>query len=320
MKRIQYLKYGEPEELFLADVDQPEPGPGQIRVEVRAASVNPMDWKIRRGEMKLMSGSQFPRGLGHDFSGVVDAVGPGVERFRTGDEVFGAASIRRADAFADYVISDTGALALKPPNVTFEQAATLTVFGSAAWIGLIAKAKLRAGQSVLITGCLGGVGRSAVQIARMQGAIVTGTCRASGREEAQALEVSEVIDYRAFDVGSYSQRFDVVFDTAGALLLRQCGTNAQNGRRVPAHRSHACQENRMPASIATSHRDCPSNRTELCRHCRSGRKRHAFPGDRVRRAAVRSDPGHRRARRDAGSEGKTCDRSRAVGCEKPSTT
>ena len=229
MKRIQYLKYSEPEELFLADVDRPEPGPGQIRVEVRAASVNPMDWKIRRGEMKMMSGSQFPRGLGHDFSGVVDAVGPDVERFRPGDEVFGAASIRRAGAFADYVISDTSTVTLKPPNVTFEQAATLTVVGSAAWIGLIVKAKLRAGQAVLITGCLGGVGRSAVQIAHMQGAIVTGTCRVSRREEAQALGVSEVKDYRAFDVGPFRHRFDVIFDTAGTLSLRQCGTMLKKG-------------------------------------------------------------------------------------------
>ncbi|WP_230719716.1 NADP-dependent oxidoreductase [Martelella mediterranea] len=184
MKRIQYFKYGKPEELSLADVDQPQPGRGQILVRVKAASVNPMDWKIRRGEMKMLSGSRFPRGLGHDFSGVVDAVGPDVERFKLGDEVFGAASIRQAGAFAEYVVADTKTVALKPSNLTFEQAATLTVVGSAAWVGLIAKAKLRAGQSVLINGCLGSVGRSAVQIARMQGAIVTGSCRASGREEA----------------------------------------------------------------------------------------------------------------------------------------
>ncbi|MEO2038200.1 MAG: NADP-dependent oxidoreductase [Martelella sp.] len=231
MKRIQYLKYGDPEELSLVDVDQPQPGRGQILVRVKAASVNPMDWKIRRGEMKMLSGSQFPRGLGHDFSGVVDAVGPDVERFKAGDEVFGAASIRQAGAFAEYVVADTKNIASKPSTITFEQAATLTVVGSAAWIGLIAKAKLSAGQSFLVTGCLGSVGRSALQIARMQGAIVTGSCRASGREDAQALGVSEVIDYNAFEIEAYRRRFDVIFDTAGALSLRQCGAMLRKGGR-----------------------------------------------------------------------------------------
>ncbi len=231
MKRIQYFKYGNPEELSLADVVQPKPERGRMLVRVKAASVNPMDWKIRRGEMKMLSGSRFPRGLGHDFSGVVDAVGPDVERFKAGDEVFGAASIRQAGAFAEYVVADEKNIAPKPTNITFEQAATLTVVGSAAWIGLIAKAKLGAGQSVLVTGCLGGVGRSAVQIARMQGAIVTGSCRASGREDAQALGVSEVIDYNAFEIEAYRRRFDVIFDTAGALSLRQCGAMLRKGGR-----------------------------------------------------------------------------------------
>ncbi|MDF2371382.1 MAG: NADP-dependent oxidoreductase [Rhizobiaceae bacterium] len=229
MKRIQYFKYGSPEELSLADVDQPKPGRGQILVHVKAASVNPMDWKIRSGEMKMMSGSHFPRGLGHDFAGIVESVGPDVDQFRRGDEVFGATTIRQAGAFAEYVVADTKTVGLKPSNVPFEQAATMTVVGSAAWLGLIAKAKLRAGQSVLITGCLGGVGRSAVQIARMQGAIVTGSCGASGRDEAQALGVREVNDYRAFDIGSYRRRFNVVFDTAGALSLRQCGAMLKKG-------------------------------------------------------------------------------------------
>lgn len=223
MKRVQYLHYGGPEELRLDEVTPPDAGRGQIRVQVRAAAANPMDWKIRRGEMKMLSGSQFPRGLGHDFAGVVEAVGPGVERLKVGDEVFGVTSIRQAGAFAEYVVADEKNVGLKPPSVSFEQAAALTIVSVTAWNGLVAKARLRAGQSVFITGCLGGVGRSAVQIARMRGANVVGSCSASGREEALALGVSEVVDYRAFDIASYQRRFDVVFDTAGALSLSQCG-------------------------------------------------------------------------------------------------
>ena len=223
MKRVQYLKYGGPEELRLDEVKPPEPGQGQIRVLVMAASANPMDWKIRRGEMKFLSGSRFPRGLGHDFAGVVEAVGPGVRRLKVGEEVFGATSIPQAGAFAECVVADVKNVGLKPPSVSFEQAAALTVVGVTAWNALVAKANLRAGQSVFITGCLGGVGRSAVQIARMRGADVVGSCSASGRDDALALGVSEVIDYRAFDIAPYRHRFDVVFDAAGALSLSQCG-------------------------------------------------------------------------------------------------
>ncbi len=223
MKRVQYLHYGAPEELRLDEVKPPEMGQGQIRVRVRAAAANPMDWKIRRGEMKALSGFRFPRGLGHDFAGVVEAVGPGVERLKVGDEVFGVTSIRQAGAFAEYVVADEKNVGLKPPSVSFEQAAALTIVSLTAWNALVAKARLSAGQSVFITGCLGGVGRSAVQIARMRGANVAGSCSASGREEALALGVGEAVDYRAFDIASYQHRFDVVFDTASALSLSQCG-------------------------------------------------------------------------------------------------
>lgn len=223
MKRVQYLHYGAPKELRVDEVPPPEPGQGQIRVQVRAAAANPMDWKIRRGEMRALSGFRFPRGLGHDFAGVVEAVGPGVERLDVGDEVSGVTTIRQAGAFAEYVVADEKNVGLKPPSLSFEQAAALTLVSVTAWNALVAKARLRAGQSVFITGCLGGVGRSAVQIARMHGAEVAGSCSASGREEALALGVGEVVDYRAFDIAAHRHRFDVVFDAAGALSLSQCG-------------------------------------------------------------------------------------------------
>ncbi len=224
MKRVQYLHYGGPAELRLDEVKQPEPGRGRIRVQVRAAAANPMDWKIRRGEMRVLSGFRFPRGLGHDFAGVVEAVGPGVKRLDVGDEVFGVTSIRQAGAFAEYVVADEKNAWLKPPPISFEQAAASTLVSVTAWNALVAKARLRAGQSVFITGCLGGVGRSAVQTARMRGANVVGSCSASGREEVLTLGVGEVVDYRAFDIAPYRHRFDVVFDTAGA---RRCASAAR---------------------------------------------------------------------------------------------
>jgi NADPH:quinone reductase-like Zn-dependent oxidoreductase len=152
-----------------------------------------------------------------------------VKRLKVGDEVFGVTSIRQAGAFADYVVADEKSAWLKPPSLSFEQAAAFTIVGLTAWNALVAKAGLRAGQSVLITGCLGGVGRSAAQIACMRGANIVGSCSGSGREEALALGVSEVVDYLAFDVGSYRNRFDVVFDTAGVLSLSQCGAMLKRG-------------------------------------------------------------------------------------------
>lgn len=224
MKRVQYHRYGGPEELRLDDVSLPTVGKGQVLVQVKAAAANPMDWKIRRGEMKALSGSQFPRGVGHDFAGVVEAVGPGVQRLTVSNEVFGATSIRQAGTFAEYVVADEKNVGLKPAAMSFEDMAAVTVVSMTAWNALVTKARLKAGQSVFITGCLGGVGRAAVQIARMCGTTVVGSCSASGREEALALGVGEVVDYRAFDITPYRHRFDVVFDAAGALTLRQCGS------------------------------------------------------------------------------------------------
>lgn len=222
MKRVQYHRYGGAGELQLDEVTLPSPGPGQIRVQVMAAAANPMDWKIRRGEMKMLSGFRLPRGLGHDFAGMVDAVGQGVARLKAGDEVFGATSISQAGTFAEYVVADEKNVVIKPPSISFEQATAAMLVSLTAWNALTAKARLSDGQSVFIAGCLGGVGRMAVQIARLSGANVTGSCSPSGREEALASGVSEVVD-REFDIAKYRSCFDVVFDTAGALSLGQCG-------------------------------------------------------------------------------------------------
>ena len=222
MRRIQYHRYGGPEEMRLEEVELPEPGRRQVHVRVKAASTNPADRVIRAGGLKLVSGSRFPRGFGHDFSGVVDAVGPGVTRHKVGDEVFGISGIRQAGAFADYLVIAEKDAYRKPMSVSFEVAAALPMASLTAWSAVVDRAKLRAGQTAFITGCLGGVGRAAVQIARMRGAEVAGNCSASGREEALALGVGEIADYRAFDIAAYRRRFDLVFDTADALSLRQC--------------------------------------------------------------------------------------------------
>ncbi len=229
MKRIQYHRYGGLEELHLEPFELPAPGRGEVRVKVKAAGVNPMDWEIRKGKVKLLTGRRFPRGLGHDFAGVVEAVGPEVTRLQVGDEVFGATGMKEAGAFAETLVAEEKHALSKPAALSFEQAGALTIVSATAWTALVDKAKVRAGQSVFIGGCLGGVGRAAVQIALLHGAEVTGSCRASRCQDALVLGVSEAVDYRGFDSGQYQGRFDIVLDTPGALSMSQCGAMLKRG-------------------------------------------------------------------------------------------
>jgi NADPH:quinone reductase-like Zn-dependent oxidoreductase len=229
VQRIQYHRYGGPEEMRLEEVDIPSPGSGHVRVRVRAASANPADWAVRVGYLKFVSGRKFPRGMGHDFAGVVDAVGPDVADLKVGDEVFGISGIRAAGAFADYLVIAEKDAYRKPPSLSFELAAALPMASVTAWSAMVDRADVCAGQSVFIAGCLGGLGRAAVQIALMRGAQVAGSCSAAGRAEALALGVSEVADYRAFDLAAWRGRFDVVFDTASALSPAECRSMLKPG-------------------------------------------------------------------------------------------
>jgi len=216
LKRIQYHRYGGPEVMRLEEFEAPRPGRGEVLVRVRAAAANPMDWKIRRGDMKLMTGRRFPRGLGHDFAGVVEAVGEGVTRLRPGDDVFGAAGIRSAGAFAEMVVADEAGVAPLPDGVTYEEAAALPIVAVTALQALKGKGRLQAGQAVFVHACLGGVGRAATQIASILGASVGGSCRAGAGDEAAGLGVAPVVGFE-FDPAPLRGRFDVVLDTAGTL-------------------------------------------------------------------------------------------------------
>jgi NADPH:quinone reductase-like Zn-dependent oxidoreductase len=196
---------------------------------VRAAGANQADWTIRSGRLRLVSGHRFPRGLGHDFAGVVDAIGPQTSLHRVGDEVYGIRSIRQAGAFSEYLVVDEKKAFPKPSALSFELAAALPMPGVTAWSAVHDKARLQAGQSVFVTGCLGGVGRAATQLALMRGAEVAGNCSASTRDEALGLGVGEVADYRDFDPAAHRGRFDVVVDTATSLTMSECARMLRPG-------------------------------------------------------------------------------------------
>jgi len=217
MKAIVYRCYGSPDILEFADVEKPAPADDEVLVKVHAASVNPLDWHYMRGSpyiMRLGTGIGAPQDtrLGVDFAGTVEAVGKDVTRFMPGDEVFGG----RNGAFAEYVIvPEDRALALKPANVTFEQAASTPIAGLTALQALRDKGKLERGQKVLINGASGGVGTFAVQIAKSFGAEVTGVCSTRNIEMVRSLGADHVIDYTQDDYTQHDKRYDLIIDMVG---------------------------------------------------------------------------------------------------------
>ena len=220
MKAIIYCDYGLAN-LKLEEVEKPVPNDDQILVRVRAASVNPYDWHFIEGTPKIMRamgvGLRKPKDtrVGVDFAGTVEAVGKNpaaAGQFKPGDEVFGG----KGGAFADYVCPRAGrAVALKPANITFEQAASVNIAGITALQALRDKGKVQSGQKVLINGASGGVGTFAVQIAKSLGADVTGVCSTRNVDLVRSLGADRVIDYTKEDFTKTGQRYDVILDNVG---------------------------------------------------------------------------------------------------------
>jgi len=217
MKAVVYCDYGPPDVLKLEEIGKPVPGDDQVLVKVRAASVNPLDWHYMRGTpyfMRFGVGLRKPKitRLGVDFAGTVEAVGKNVQRFRPGDAVFGG----RTGAFADYVlVGQDRAVAPKPANVTFEQAASVPIAALTALQAVRDKGKVAPGQKVLINGASGGVGTFAVQIAKAFGAEVTGVCSTRNVEMVRSLGADRVVDYTKEDFTKTAERYDVILDNVG---------------------------------------------------------------------------------------------------------
>jgi NADPH:quinone reductase-like Zn-dependent oxidoreductase len=226
MKAIVYRCYGSPDVLKVEDVEKPTPAADEVLVRVRATSVNPLDWHYMRGTpyiMRLDSGLGTPTStrMGVDFAGTVEAVGRNVKRFRPGDAVFGG----RRGAFADYVtVREDRAVALKPANLSFEQAASVPIAAITALQGLRNKGQIQPGQKVLINGASGGVGTFAVQIAKSFGAEVTGVCSTRNLDLVRSLGADHVVDYTKEDFTKSGQRYDLILDNVGnhpLLALRR---------------------------------------------------------------------------------------------------
>lgn len=213
MKAAIYRRYGPPDVIQIEDVEKPVPKANELLIKVRAAFVNPYDWHFMRGEpypLRLALGLGNPKDtrLGVDAAGQVESVGANVTRFEPGDAVFGACK----GAFAQYACAPESKLALKPDNVSFEQAASVPIAGLTALQGLRDKGRLQSEQRVLINGAAGGVGTFAVQIAKSFGATVTAVCSTKNLEMVRSLGADHAIDYTQEDFTKGERRHDLILD------------------------------------------------------------------------------------------------------------
>ena len=219
MKAVRIHRFGAPEVIVIEDVPKPVPNDGEVVVKVEAAGVGPWDALIRRGKSALPQ--TLPLTLGSDFSGVIDSVGPGVERFQVGDEVFGVTAESFTGACAEYARAKSSMIAPKPRTLNYGHAASVPVVSVAAWQMVFEFAELSAGQSVLIHGGAGNVGAYAVQFANQAGAMVITTAAAGDASYIRSLGGLGVIDYRASRFEEKVKEVDAVIDTVGGEILER---------------------------------------------------------------------------------------------------
>jgi NADPH:quinone reductase-like Zn-dependent oxidoreductase len=215
MRKVSYAEFGGPEVLRLIDAEEPHAGPGQVRVAVRAAGVNPVDWRIREGQKLSAHPVELPAGVGLDAAGVVDEVGPGVTGAAVGDHVFGEGT----DTYAEFAV--LSAWARMPAGLTFEEAAGYPSVVETA-LRVLREVGIRPGQTLLVSGAAGGVGSAVLQIARERGIAVVGTAGVANQDYLRSLG-AEAITYGegwAERVRRLGRRIDAALDLAGAGVVR----------------------------------------------------------------------------------------------------
>jgi NADPH:quinone reductase-like Zn-dependent oxidoreductase len=220
MKAAQIKGYGSSDEVIEINKDAPapnDPSAGKVLVKIKAAGINPVDWKIREGYMQQMIPLQFPSSLGADFSGVIEKVGQGVSEFRQGDEVYGQASMLSggSGAFAEMALANADTIAHKPKSLSHPEAAGLPLVGVSAWLALVETIGLQKSQKILIHGGAGGIGSVAIQLAKHLGAYVATTVSTNDKQFAKEVGADEIIDYKTQTFEELIGDYDAAFDTVG---------------------------------------------------------------------------------------------------------
>ena len=223
MKAARILAFGGSDVVHVEEVERPEAGVGQVLIQMRAASINPVDWKIREGYMAQWF--PLPQILGRDGAGDVVAVGDGVTSFKVGDAVYG----NPGKTFAEFVVANAAEIGPKPKTLDYAQTAAVPVGVLTAWSALVDSAAIRAGQRVLIHAAAGGVGAFGVQIAKLKGAYVIATASAGNEAFVRELGADEFIDYRSTRFEDAAKDIDVVFDTVGGETLNRSYAVVKSG-------------------------------------------------------------------------------------------
>lgn len=218
MKAIVYQQFGNTEVLQMQEQPKPIIKPNEVLVKVKSFSINPMDWKIRKGEMKLMSGSKFPKNTGADFAGVVEEIGSSVSDVKVGDEVFGVVkNMMKEGVSAEYIAVPSSLIWRKPENISFTQAASIPVVGTAAVTAIEKMGKINSQTTILVNGATGGFGMFLLQLLQQKGAKVTAVTSSKGTEFAKKWGADTVIDYTKTDVLLQKTTYDIVIDLSGRM-------------------------------------------------------------------------------------------------------
>ena len=221
MKAYTIIRYSKSDNLQSVDLPMPEPKEQEVLIEIHAASVNVLDAKIKSGEFKLFLPYKFPLILGHDIAGIVRKVGVKVKRFKVGDEVFAKASDFHIGGFAEFISIPENDLAMKPTNISMEEAASLPLVALTAWQAFFEKANLQKGQKVFIQAGSGGVGTIAIQIAKYFGATVATTTSSTNIDLVKSLGADVVVDYKKEDFESILKDYDLVLNSQDEKTLEK---------------------------------------------------------------------------------------------------
>ena len=308
MKAAVAEEFGGIDRVVVRDVPKPAPGPGEVLVRVRAASMNPLDCKLREGKFRLVFRVRPPFVLGFDVAGEVEGVGPGVTRLRPGDAVFG--ELPRPGAHAEYVVAGEDHLLPKPGRLSFEEAAAIPAAAMSALQALRDEARLRAGQHLLVNGAGGGIGTFAVQIAKAWGGRVTAVASARNQGLLREIGADESLDYAKDDFARRDAAFDVVLDVVPNRSFPECRRALAPGgtyvttlpgpgpflwralTALPLFGGRRCR--------ALMLRPKRSDLEELARLAEAGSLRpvvgEVFPLDAIREAHVRMQSGHARGK------------------------
>jgi NADPH:quinone reductase-like Zn-dependent oxidoreductase len=230
MKQVYFEQTGGPQVLKYGDMPDPTAGPGEVVVDVHAASVNAADWKVRSGDGYKVA--KFPSGIGRDFSGRVASLGPGVTEFKIGDPVFGVCDVGFEGAYAEKVAIKAAIIARKPEKLSHKDAAAMALTGLTALVAVEDTLALKPGEAILVQGGAGGVASLAIQIAKHIGARVITTASPSNHAYVKAMGADQVIDYNKEDFTKVLANIDAVFDTVGGSVAERSFSVLKPGGRA----------------------------------------------------------------------------------------